>query len=125
MKRLLLIILIFFTSCANKKYLGTTTKEAVNINDTFVEHVIDTTEICFSKNYIHIYTIPKQRYKINNVSTLYFSKYHHPQILIDAYDINKKHCFLKLVFRSDINVPLQMYIQYYDNTYVYDIMFNQ
>lgn len=124
MKKLLLLILITLTSCSSRCYLGLTTKKAVCINDTFVEHVIDTTTICFNKKNVTICTIPKQRYKILKVSSLYFSKYHHPQILITAEDKDDNYCFLKLIFRNDIDVPLQMYIQYYDSIYVYDIMFN-
>lgn len=84
-------------------------------------------EVVITPNGFFVNSSSPQAFKCYNVSDTYINKSGHKQYTADAIDQDGQRCSIRVVFRNDsgCEAPLQIYINYSNISYVYNIVLYQ
>lgn len=76
-------------------------------------------------NIIYIHSGKEQRFVLYNTSSTHKNKSGHDEITSKATDEDGKICDVRIVFRDDIEAPMQIYFHFSNISYVYNIILTQ
>lgn len=76
-------------------------------------------------NVIYIHSGKEQRFVLYNTSSTHKNKSGHDEITAKAIDEDGVYCDVRIVFRDDIEAPLQIYFHFSNISYVYNIILTQ
>lgn len=76
-------------------------------------------------NVIYIHSGKEQRFVLYNTSSTHKNKSGHDEITAKARDEDGVYCDVRIVFRDDIEAPLQIYFHFSNISYVYNIILTQ